>query len=314
LGIAAFGIVLVVGHANMRMDSPLAAPMPPLHVLAAVIPGLTFAALAGRGSLLGGEPVRGLSWRQVTLAAAISMAVATAIASYVEGIGSFYAVVLLLVHNGAFEFAANSDGVFDIVRDADFILTDNEQFIAGLVTASILAPVSEEFGKSLGVRFMMQPHTTRAQCFLLGAFAGAAFGFLESMLYGFAAVSEDLHFWWAIMLVRGGSTSLHVICTGLAGVGWWYWSRARRHRVALSLFGAAMLIHAAWNAFATVLDSRIFGLDTIDSTLLDVVAYAMIAAFSLAMIAAIPVIAVRLRDPIAPVEGSPLARMAPWLG
>ncbi|MEX0749309.1 MAG: PrsW family glutamic-type intramembrane protease [Dehalococcoidia bacterium] len=314
LGVLAFGIVLLLGQANMRLESPLAAPMPPLHVLAAIIPGITFAALAGRGSLLRGEPVRGLTWRQITLAAAISMSVAIAIAVYVETIGALYAVVLLLVHNGAFESAADSQAVWDTIADADFLLTGNEQFIAGLFTASVLAPLSEEFGKSLGVRFMMRPNATRAQCFLLGAFAGAAFGFLEAMLYGFAAISEDLSFWWAIMLIRGGSTSLHVICSGLAGVGWWYWSRAKRHRIAVALFGAAVLIHAAWNAFATVLGSRIFGLDTIDSVLLDVVAYGIIAAFSLAMIAAIPIVARRLREHVAPVEGTPLESMAPWLG
>jgi hypothetical protein len=314
LGVVAFALVLLIGQANMRLESPIAAPMPPLHVLAAIIPGITLAALAGRGSLLRGEPVRGLTWRQVTLAAAISMSVAIAIALYVESIGAFYAVVLLLVHNGAFEFAADSDAVWDTIGDADFLLSDNEQFIAGLFTASVLAPLSEEFGKSLGVRFMMRPNTTRAQCFLLGAFAGAAFGFLEAMLYGLAAIGQDLSFWWAIMLIRGGSTSLHVICTGLAGVGWWYFSRAKRHRVALALFGVAVLIHAGWNAFATVLESRIFGLETIDSTLLDVIAYGIIITFSAAMIAAIPMVARRLREYVPTVESTPLASMAPWLG
>ena len=134
------------------------------------------------------------------------------------------------------------------------------------------------------------------------------------MLYGLAAIGDDLSFWWAIMLLRGGSTSLHVIGTGVAGVGWWYWSRAKRHRMALSMFAAAVLIHAAWNALATVLESRIFGLDTLDNTLLDVIAYGAIAAFSLAMIAAVPLIARRLREPVAPAEGLPLASMAPWLG
>jgi RsiW-degrading membrane proteinase PrsW (M82 family) len=258
--------------------------------------------------------VLGLTWRQVTLAAAISMTVAVAIAIYVESIGAAYAVVLLLVQNGAFGFASNSGDVFDTIGEADLRLTENEQFLAGLFTASVLAPLSEEFGKSLGVRFMMRPHTTRAQCFLLGAFAGAGFGFLEALLYGLTAIGEDLESWWAIMLLRGGSTSLHVICTGLAGVGWWYWSRARRHGVAATLFGIAVLIHAGWNAFATVLYSRILFLDTIDSTLLDIVSYGIIAVISAAMIIAIPIVARRLRERIAPAEGTPLGSMTPWLG
>ena len=66
---AAFGVVLLAGHLIMSSESPVALPMPPLHVLAATLPGLTFVALAGRGSLGRGRPVRGVTWRQITLSA-----------------------------------------------------------------------------------------------------------------------------------------------------------------------------------------------------------------------------------------------------
>jgi len=312
--IVVYGAVLLAGQANMRMESPIALPMPLLHVLAAVLPGIALACMAARGGALRGHPVAGLTWRQVLLAAAISMTVATTIAIYVESIGAVFAVVLLLVHNGAFEFASNSADVFNVIDISALILTENEQFLAGFITAAILAPLSEEFGKSLSVRFMMRPATTRAQAFVLGAAAGAAFGFLESMLYGVSAISGDLSFWWAIMLIRGGSTSLHVICTGLAGVGWWYWSSAHRHRPALALFGLAVAIHAVWNGFFTLLDSRIFGLDTLSVSTLEVVAYIGVAAVSVAMIVAVPLIALRLREPAPPsAAGTPLESLTPWL-
>jgi hypothetical protein len=312
---ALFAIVMIVGQLNMRRESPTALPMPPLHVLAAALPGLTYLALAGRGSLLRGAPVRGLTWRQVTLSAGLSMSVATSIALYVEGLGAYVSVVLLLVHNGAFELAGNAAGVSDIIADADFILTENEQFAAGLIVAAILAPVSEEFAKSLSVRFTMRPTSTRAQCFLLGAAAGAAFGFLEAMFYGVGGIVDDLGGWWQIMLIRSGSTSLHVICSGMAGVAWWYWSIARRHSPALALFAGAILIHAAWNAFATVIDSRIFGLETLSNRTLEIAAYSVVAVVSSMMILAVPIVARRLRDdPVATVEGTPLAGMTAWLG
>lgn len=315
LALLAFAAVLALGHANMQRASPMALPMPPLHILAGALPGITYVALAGRGAWGKGVPVRGVSWRQAGLAVAIGTGVATMLAIYVESIGSLYAVALLLVHNGAFADARNADDVFKTIGDANLILTNHEQFAASLATASLLAPLSEEFGKSLAVRFTMSRTATRAQAFLLGAAAGAGFGLLESQFYGLGGIADDLGAWWQIMLLRGGSTSLHVTCTGLAGVGWWYWSTARRHRPALALFGVAVAIHASWNGFFTVLASRIFGLEGLEERTLEIIAYAVVAVASLAMILSLPVIARRLREPPPPsTEGTPLGAMAPWLG
>ena len=161
---------------------------------------------------------------------------------------------------------------------------------------------------------MMRPHTTRAQCFVLGAFAGAAFGFLEALSYGLAGIEDDLGAWWSIMVIRGGSTSLHVICTGLEGAGWWYWSRAKQHRTAAALFGTAVLIHALWNGFATLIYSRIFFFETAESAIVDAIAYVFVAVVSVGMIVAIPAIARRLREPVATAERTPLGAMQPWMG
>jgi hypothetical protein len=308
----AYVLVLLAGGWNMLRESPLALPMPLLHMLAAALPGIALSAMAARGSPWRGLAVRFVTWRQLLLSAAISMTVAISIAVYVESIGALYAVVLLMVHNGAFEFAQNADDVFATLEDAAVILTDNEQFIAGFIAAAVLAPVVEELAKSLGPRFMMRHNTTRAQMFLLGASAGAAFGFLEAMLYGLSVIAEDLGAWWWIMLLRGGSTSLHVICTGMAGVGWWYWSIARRHGVAAALMAGAIAIHALWNGFFTVLSSRIFGLGTIEGRTLEIIAYAVVTVVSAAMVVSVPLVARRLREPPPPpVAGTPLSGMTP---
>jgi RsiW-degrading membrane proteinase PrsW (M82 family) len=314
-GFLLFAGVLVAGQLNMRSDDPIAAPMPLLHVAAAALPGLTFAAMAARGSALRGAPVRSVTWRQFTLAVAISMAIATSIAIYVESLGSLAGVVLLLVHNGAFADAQSQHDVSNIIRNADLILSRNEQFVAALIVASIFAPLAEEFAKSLGVRFLLRRTMMRGQAFMLGAAAGAGFGFLESMLYGLSGISNDLANWWQIMLLRSGSTSLHVLCTGLTGLAWWYWTVARRSRVALGLFGLAVLFHASWNAAFTLLQSRILGLDTLSDRTLETIAYVIVGVVSTAFIIAIPMVARRIREPVPPgVDGTPLAAIAPWLG
>jgi RsiW-degrading membrane proteinase PrsW (M82 family) len=313
--IAAFVATIALGWAFMRFDPPLAAPMPPLHALAAALPGVAMVAMAARGGVFRGVPVRWLSWRQLMLCVAISMTVGVGLALYVESVGSFCSVVLLLVHNGAFASVKDMDEFFQTISDSDVILTHNEQFFANLITASLFAPVIEEFGKGLGVRFMLRRDTTRAQAFVMGAAAGAGFGFLEAMLYGVAGVHQDgPGNWPAIMLVRGGSTSLHVANTALVGLGWWYVVNARP-RFGAVLFVVAVLNHAAWNGFATAIDSRILGLDTFSGHLLEIVAYIFVGVISGAFIAGVPILGRRLHrmDTRPPVSGA-ITAMQPWMG
>ena len=84
--IVAFLLVVGVGHLNMTRESPLAIPMPLLHTLGAVLPGVAYLAFAARGSLLRGVRVRGLTWRQVTLAWGLAIAVGAMSAGFVNSI------------------------------------------------------------------------------------------------------------------------------------------------------------------------------------------------------------------------------------
>jgi RsiW-degrading membrane proteinase PrsW (M82 family) len=308
-----FSGVLLVGGLNMSSEHPVAAPMPVLHALAAALPGLTFVAMAARGDLLRGAPVRGLTWRQVMLAAAISMTLGVLIATYVEGVGAFGAILLTLAHNG---IVADGVAIGDAIENAQAILSEGEQFVVNLVAAAVLAPLVEEFAKGLGVRLMMTRRTTRGQAFLLGAAAGAGFGFLEALLYGLGGIQDGgPGAWWEIMLVRGGSTSLHVFNTALVGLAWWHWSNGGSQRAGWVLFVAAVLLHALWNGLAVTLYSRIFVLETLSERTAELIAIGLIVPLALSLIAGIAVLARRLREPDPPpVAGTPLEVMRPWLG
>jgi hypothetical protein len=316
LALVAYAAVLVIGGLIMRADTPVAAPMPPLHMLAAALPGITLLGLAARGALLRGEPVPWLTWRQVMVAASVSMTLGVAIALYVEGLGIFGVGMLLLVQSGAFEFADSVGAVLeDAVETPDLWLSENQQFVANVAAAVVLAPLVEEAAKPIGVAVMLTAITTRAQAFTMGAAAGAAFGFFEALGYGLAVVQDDISAWWEIMLVRGGSTSLHVFATGLVGLALWYWMRQSRRDVALKLFGAAVLLHALWNGIAVILYSRIFILDTLSLRAVEVIGYATLVPITLACIVGVGVLARRLREPRPrPVEATPLASMSPWMG
>jgi RsiW-degrading membrane proteinase PrsW (M82 family) len=306
-----WGLVLLGGGWAMRLDPPAAWPMPVLHVLAAALPGVVLVSLAARGSARRGRPVRGLTWRQVTLAAGIAISLGSMIAIYVESIGDLAAVVLMLVHHGAFE-----TDVWDTLGESNDILSRNEQFVANLIAAAMVAPLIEEFAKGLGVRIMMRRWNTPSQAMVLGAAAGAGFGFLEALLYGVGGVVDHHETrWWLMMLLRGGSTSLHVFNTSLVGLAWWHWSFGKKPRTGWLLFGTAVLMHAAWNGLLVTLTSRIFGLETLSEHAIEVAAYIIVSGVALLLVGAIPAIARRLREPLAPpVEGTALAGMTPWLG
>lgn len=310
-----FAAVILIGGLAMAAAEPAAAPMPPLHALAAALPGLALVAMAARGAPLGGVAVRGLTWRQVMVAMAASMTLATTLALYVEGLAGWSGTVLLLVHHGAFRDVVDIAGFNDAYRAADDILSRNEQFVLNLIVGVAAAPVIEEAGKGLGVRAMLRRNTTRQQAFVLGACAGAAFGFLEAMLYGVAAVGQGgPGVWWQIMLVRGGSTSLHVMNSAIVGVAWSYATLGRRPGRAWALYGLAVLSHATWNGFATVLQSRILGLETLSDRTLEAIAYAFVGVIALGFVMLVPYVARRLREPpVPPVEGTPIASMSPWL-
>jgi hypothetical protein len=315
LGIVLFAGVVAMGEVNMASGDAVAAPMPLLHVLAAALPGVSYVALASRGSFLSGVPVRGLTWRQLTLAFALSLGVSAMIALYVNTIAQACATVLMLVHNGTFHHVTEPGGIGDRLTDAKNILSRNEQWVANLIAIAVVPPIIEEFAKGLGARFMMRGNTTRAQAYALGAAAGAGFGFLEGLLYGAGGISTNLGDWWAIMLIRAGSTSLHVFNTGLVGLAWWYWSIARRPRTGAALFGVAVLAHAIWNGLAVTLFSQILWLRTVDNHILEIVTYSIIGVLGPGLIAGIVLIARRLREPLAPpIEGTALAAMPPWLG
>jgi RsiW-degrading membrane proteinase PrsW (M82 family) len=207
-----------------------------------------------------------------------------------------------------------AENVFDIIGDADIILTSSEQWVANVLAIAVIPPLGEEFLKGLSVRLLMRRSTTRAQAFAMGAAAGAGFGFVESLLYGAGVVSEDLTAWWEIMVIRAGSTSLHCLATGLVGVAWWYWSIADRKREALGLFFTAVLLHGLWNGFAVTLESEIFWIGTLEDQTIEYIAYAFVIVLAAAFLTAIPLVARAVRSsPHPPVETTPLFRMEPWL-
>jgi len=126
----------------------------------------------------------------------------------------------------------------------------------------VLVPLMEELLKAAGVAILVARRVrahflpTRGNALLWGLAAGAGYAFSENMLNGQSAVSDPNGFggfWAGAMLLRAGTSLMHMLTTATVAVGWYEALVARRPMRLLLLLGAAALGHALWNSFALVL-------------------------------------------------------------
>jgi hypothetical protein len=296
-----FALALAVGGLVMAMEEPVAAVMPPVHLLAAALPAVFLVGLAARGGL--GWRVAGCrpTWRQVLLAVGFAMAVATMLSALAEGVLDSGILVALLAGKDAFEGVANSEEVRDVLRNFEDFLSNREQLAAALLTVAVVPPLIEEAAKGLGVRLVLSPQTSKASAFVLGVVAGTSFGTVEALLYGLGGLNGSETDWWSLMLMRAGSTTAHALASGLVGLGWYQVMVMRRPFSGFLHYGAAVLVHGSWNALIVLVGSRLVipweGLSDSDLVL---VVYAVMAPVALLFLGGLFVISYRLREP-APV-------------
>jgi hypothetical protein len=298
LAVPVFALVLAVGGLVMAMEEPVAAIMPPVHLLAAVLPAIFLTGLAARGGL--GWRVAGCrpTWRQVSVAVGFAMAVATMLSALAEGVLDSGILVAFLAGKDAFEGVANSEEVRDVLRDFEDFLSNREQLAAALLTVAVVPPLVEEAAKGLGVRLVLSTRTSKAGAFVLGVVAGTSFGTVEALLYGLGGLSGSETDWWSLMLMRAGSTTAHALASGLVGLGWYQVMALRRPFRGFLHYGAAVLVHGSWNALIVLVGSRLVipweGLSDSD---LVMVLYAVMAPVALLFLAALFVLSRRLREP-----------------
>ncbi len=119
-----------------------------------------------------------------------------------------------------------------------------------LVELAVVAPIVEEALKPLGA--IIRRPASRIQAFSFGMAAGAGFAATENILYvGLAGGSVDS--WIAVSLARAAGAGLHILGTGLVALAW-HQLRTRQTSVRsfLTMFAAAIGIHAAWNGLIGV--------------------------------------------------------------
>ncbi len=120
--------------------------------------------------------------------------------------------------------------------------------LAALSFLSVFVPFVEELAKSIGVWLVVDRLSSPAQGFALGFLSGAGFALAESLS---ATLTPDTT--WALSFVtRSLSGSMHMLASGLVGMGIASLRLEKRFGRMAILTLLAMLLHASWNAGAVL--------------------------------------------------------------
>lgn len=120
--------------------------------------------------------------------------------------------------------------------------------LAALLFLSGFVPLIEEFSKSLGVWLVSGRLTSPAQGFAMGVLGGAGFALVESLS---ASMNPD-DTWAMTFAARAFSGLMHVLASGLTGMGVAYARLEKRYARLAGLFLLGVLVHAVWNGGAVL--------------------------------------------------------------
>lgn len=227
--------------------------LPPIHVLAMVLPPLAILGLVGRA-------LRGVggSWREVVAGMAGGGFLGTGVSLVGEGLIVFAAIVvvtivMMMIPGGPEQTAALARDLQDPAWQADptdvlNALLSPAVAVSVLGIFSIPIPLIEEVFKTLAAGVAarwVRPASARA--FLWGVASGAGFALAENLFNGALGGAES----WAFGVVaRLGATMMHCFTGGLVGWGWGQLWAARRPLHFLGSYAAAVAVHSLWNAAA----------------------------------------------------------------
>lgn len=265
--LGAFFLALVVGQLILLVNILPALLFPLWHVLVSLLFPLTMLAfVTPRLDLVSTRSVLA----QFTWGGLVTILLALVLELVIGGILAVLALVgiaLVLGPNPMNELArALTQVPADSGRIIEIVL---QQPLSALIAGGaaffmivVLVPFIEELLKATGPALLMARRVrnnflpTRGNALLWGLAAGAGYAFSENMLNGQGTLTggEGLsNFWAGAMLLRAGTSLMHMITTATVSAGWYEALVARRVLRMPLLLLAAVLAHAIWNTSALLL-------------------------------------------------------------
>jgi protease prsW family protein len=221
---------------------------PPLYLVAVGVPVYFLLRLVA-GGLRSGSRLRNWGVLSTSIALAMPFSVAAEIGMIVVGvIGVGVYVGLHPDQYAALQgIAEKLSNITSIEQTLDLIgpwLSNPLIIPLALLFFSGLTPLIEETAKSFAIWTVFDHLDSPAQGFVAGAISGAGFGLIESLM---VSAAPDAN-WAATLLVRGGSSMMHIATASLTGWGIATFHLNRRLGWMAATYAAAMFIHSLWNA------------------------------------------------------------------
>ncbi|MEA3339437.1 MAG: PrsW family glutamic-type intramembrane protease [Chloroflexota bacterium] len=185
----------------------------------------------------------GLTWRRAGVAFSAGATVSVILAIILEILAPLSILWLLLDLSDPVLNAL--EGLVDLLAGGQVAnALSSPGFLLALFELAVVAPLVEEFAKSLVVLPLLRGTKSRRDVFLLGAMAGAGFAVVENVLYALFSG----RYWGGILLVRALGAAVHPLGTGLMALAWH--SFLGRNQVVQKKPGFCALAvgqHALWN-------------------------------------------------------------------
>ena len=246
--VAAFVAVLILGQAVLAFDIVPPLAFPPFYVLGAALPPFFLLAFVGRRLI-----AANVRWREVILQLASGTFLSTFGAFSVEAVLGLLTMIIVLTltaltPGGAAwlqEVSAHlqDPAWFQNPENAYRILTSPPALVTLALAVLVIAPLTEELFKSLGVVIMSHQRPGRARAFLWGMASGAGFALAEGLFSGTLSLDQ----WGQATILRIGATAMHCLGGGLMGLGWHSVFTMQRPWRLLGAYAASVGLHSLWN-------------------------------------------------------------------
>jgi hypothetical protein len=245
-------LFLLLGRKLLTLDTVGLFTFPLVHVAVVLIPVLVLLWIViHRMRFQSPQRAAGLSTTGMLAGTLLSFSLE---AFVILGLGLVLLVILLLNPGWILELTHLSSRLSIAANDAKALQEILFPYLARpgvlAVVVSITSgfiPLIEELCKPVGFWILFKREWTVRDGFVGGAFSGAGFALIESLL----AIAQSLGTSWAaVATIRIGAAAMHIFASSLVGMALVYGWKEKRYLKMVLLYFGAVAIHGLWNLFA----------------------------------------------------------------